>query len=146
MNALTFSHVAISCKDPLSVEQFYTRHFGFKRARVVSLGEDQIVFIKAGDVYLELFRATSKAPVPPATGTGPDYPGWRHIAFTVDDVDAKLAAMGDEARIMLGPVNFDDFIRGWRTAWVADPEGNIVEISQGYRDQENPPPVKCVSG
>jgi glyoxylase I family protein len=146
MNALTFSHVAISCKDPLIVEQFYTRHFGFKRARVVPLGEDQIVFIKVGDVYLELFRATTEATVPLATGTGPEYPGWRHIAFMVDDIDAKLAAMGDAARITLGPVNFDDFIRGWRTVWIADPEGNIVEISQGYSDQENPPPAQFVSG
>jgi len=146
MSALTFSHVAISCKDPLIVEQFYTRHFGFKRARVVPLGEDQIVFIKAGDVYLELFRATRETTVPPATGTGPEYPTWRHIAFTVDDIDAKLATIGDEARITLGPVNFDDFIRGWRTVWIADPEGNIVEISQGYSDQENPPLAERVSG
>jgi len=142
MTALTFSHVAISCQDPLSIERFYSRHFGFKRARVVPLGKDQIVFIKAGDVYLELFRATSEVGVPLATGSGPEYPGWRHIAFMVDDVDAKLASMGDEARITLGPVNFDDFIRGWRTVWVADPEGNIVEISQGYRDQESPPPAE----
>lgn len=139
MTALTFSHVAISCKDPLTVEQFYTRHFGFKRARVIAPGKDQIVFIKAGDTYLELFRATRENTVPPATGSGPEYPGWRHIAFKVDDVDAKLATIGDEARITLGPANFDDFIPGWRTVWVADPEGNIVEISQGYRDQEIPP-------
>lgn len=145
MTAPTFSHVALSCKDPLNVERFYTQHFGFKRARVVPLGEDQIVFIKAGSVYLELFRATQEAPLPAATGSGPEYPAWRHIAFQVDDVDSKLAAMGNEARITLGPASFDDFIHGWRTAWIADPEGNIVEISQGYRDQENPPPVDFTS-
>lgn len=139
MAALTFSHVAMSCKDPLATERFYTRHFGFKRARVVPLGEDQIVFIKMGDVYLEIFRATKEAPTSPAGGAGPEYPAWRHIAFMVDNVDAKLAEMGDDAKITLGPVNFDSFIPGWRTAWLADPEGNIVEISQGYVDQENPP-------
>jgi glyoxylase I family protein len=57
----------------------------------------------------------------------------------VDNVDAKLAEMGNDAKITLGPLSFDDVIQGWRTAWVADPEGNIVEISQGYVDQENPP-------
>jgi glyoxylase I family protein len=57
----------------------------------------------------------------------------------VDDVDAKLAEMGNDAKITLGPVDFDNVIPGWRTAWLADPEGNIVEISQGYVDQENPP-------
>jgi glyoxylase I family protein len=131
--------MAISCRNPQAVEQFYAKHFGFERARVIPLGDDQIVFIKSGDVYLEIFRAEGEAPSPPVAGDGPHYPGWRHIAFQVDDVDATLAAMGDEARITLGPLDFDAFIPGWRTAWVADPEGNIVEISQGYVDEEHPP-------
>lgn len=139
MTALTFSHMAISCKDPLAIERFYTRFFGFKRARVVPLGEDQVVFLKMGDIYLELFRATKEAPIPPVDGAGPEYPGWRHIAFMVDNVDARLAEMGSDAKITLGPVDFDNVIPGWRTAWLADPEGNIVEISHGYVDQENPP-------
>ena len=138
MPALTFSHVAISCKDPLATERFYSKYFGFKRARVIPLGTDQIVFIKFGDTYLELFRAKEQAPIPPAGQDGPWYPGWRHIAFQVHNVDAKLAEMGEDARITLGPLDFDAFIPGWRTVWIADPEGNIVEISQGYVDQENP--------
>jgi glyoxylase I family protein len=141
MTALRFSHIAISCKDPIATERFYTRYFGFKRARVIPAGEEQIVFIKSGNMYLELFQAREKAPIPPASQDGPWYPGWRHIAFQVDDVDARLAEMGDDAKITLGPLDFDAFIPGWRTVWVADPDGNIVEISQGYVDQENPPPL-----
>jgi len=38
-----------------------------------------------------------------------------------------------------GPLDFKGFILGWRTAWLADPEGNIVELSQGFVDQDNPP-------
>ncbi len=139
MPALTFSHVAIACKDPLATERFYSKYFGFKRARVIPLGTDQIVFIKSGDTYLELFRAKAQAPIPPAGQDGPWYPGWRHIAFQVDNVDAKLAEMGEDARITLGPLDFDAFIPEWRTVWVADPDGNIVEISQGFVDQQNPP-------
>ena len=51
--ATTFSHVAISCRDPIATERVYTRHFGFSRARVIPLGAQQIVFLKAGAVYLE---------------------------------------------------------------------------------------------
>lgn len=142
MSAMTFSHIAITCKAPLEIEQFYTRHFGFQRARVVPLGNDQIVFLKREHVYLELFRATSEGSGAPATGSGPEYPGWRHLAFMVEDVDAKVAEMGAEANITLGPLNFDDYIPGWRTVWIADPEGNIVEISQGFVDQKNPPPLE----
>lgn len=139
--SLRFSHVAISCKDPVAIERFYTDHFGFQRARVIPLGDTQIVFLKSGDTYLELFQADEELPRSKPGGDGPHYPAWRHIAFQVDDVDAKLADMGDAARVTLGPMDFDDFIPGWRTVWVSDPEDNIVEISQGYTDEANPPPL-----
>lgn len=141
MATLHFSHIAMSCTDPLAVERFYTKHFGFWRARVVPVDEDQVVFIRREDIYLEIFHALSDTPQP-APGSGAEHPGWRHLAFQVDNVDAKLAAMGNEAKITRGPMNFDNVIPGWRSVWVADPAGNIVEISQGYVDQENPPPLK----
>ena len=47
--------------------------------------------------------------------------------------------MGADAKVTLGPMDFDAFIPGWRTVWVSDPDGNIVEISQGYVDEEDPP-------
>jgi glyoxylase I family protein len=131
--------MAISCNDPIVTEKFYTRHFGFKRARVIPLGETQIVFIKLGEMYLELFQADEQRPTPQAVADGPHYSAWRHLAFQVDDVDAKLAEIGPKAEITLGPLDFDAFIPGWRTVWIKDPDGNIVEISQGYVDQPDPP-------
>ena len=137
--SLVFSHVALNCRDPLATERFYVRHFGFRRARLIPLGAEQIVFLKAGAVYLELFQAKGDPPGATLEKDGPGYPGVRHIAFQVDDVDATLAAMGADAHVTLGPLDFGAFIPGWRTAWVTDPDGNIVEISQGYTDQDDPP-------
>jgi glyoxylase I family protein len=137
---MAFHHIALTCNDALAVEAFYVKHFGFQRARVLPLGDGkQIVFIRSGDAYLELFQTPDAPPVPKADKDGPAYPGWRHIAFKVDNVDATLAAMGDAAKVTLGPFDFDAFIPGWRTVWVADPEGNIVEISQGYTDEDAAP-------
>jgi glyoxylase I family protein len=141
MSSLVFSHVSLNCKDPIAVERFYTKYFGFSRARVIPLGNEQIVFIKSGSVYLEIFQAKGKGRAKKPDKDGPNYPGWRHIAFMVDDVDAKIAEMGVDAKITLGPLDFSDFIPGWRTVWVADPEGNIIEISQGYTDEVNPAPL-----
>jgi glyoxylase I family protein len=138
----TFAHVALNCRDLAAMERFYTRYFGFRRARVIDLGADQIVFLKSGSVYLELFRATETAPTPPAKNDGPAWPGVRHLAFQVQDVEAKLAELGAEARINLGPLEFNDFIPGWKTVWIRDPEGNVLEISQGFVDQENPPALQ----
>jgi glyoxylase I family protein len=135
----TFAHIALNCCDMPAIERFYTKHFGFRRARVIELGDDQIVFLKSGSMYLELFRATEKAPTPTPQNDGPAWPGVRHLAFQVADVDAKLAELGNDARINLGPLEFNNFIPGWKTVWVRDPEGHVVEISQGFVDQENPP-------
>jgi glyoxylase I family protein len=141
MTTLSFAHVSINCRDPIASEAFYTRNFGFQRARVVPLGDRQIVFLKLGEVYLELFQADGESPTPPPEKDGNSYPGLRHIAFRVDNVDTKLAEMGTDAQITLGPLSFDDFIPGWRSVWIADPDGNIIEISQGYVDQNLPPPL-----
>jgi glyoxylase I family protein len=135
----TLHHIALSCKDPLATERFYSDYFGFRRARVIPLDEGQIVFLKNDNAYLELFKAEGEPPVAPAVADGPHYPGVRQVAFKVDNVDAKLAEMGSNAAVTLGPLDFDDFIPGWRTVWVADPDGVIVEITQGFVDQENPP-------
>lgn len=141
MALLCFSHLGFSCDDPIAVERFYTKHFGFKRVRVYAPGPDQVVQIARGPVAIELFRATQRRPCPVAGGAGPEYPGYRHMAFLVDDLDAKLAAMGPDARITLGPVDMSQFIPGMRVAWIADPEGNIIELNQGYVDEDNPPPL-----
>ena len=52
----------------------------------------------------------------------------------VDDLDAKLRELGDEARITLEPLDMDHLIPGMKVAWIADPEGNILELNQGYHD------------
>ncbi len=139
MAKATFSHVGVVCKNPIKLEKFYTQYFGFQRARVYAPGPDQVVMIKSGDIYLELFKATEESPVSPPKEAGPDYPSWRHICFLVDDLDATLDELGDDAEITLGPVDMSEFIPGMKVCWIADPEGNIFELNQGYKDEEAPP-------
>lgn len=135
MAPMVWSHVGLNCADQKTTEGFYTRYFGFTRARVVDLGDAQIIFLRQGDVYLELFAAgTERADA--AHHDGPAAAGrMRHLAFQTDSVDHFLATLGDAAEVTLGPLDFDDFICGWRTVWVRDPDGVIVEVSQGFEDE-----------
>jgi glyoxylase I family protein len=133
------AHIALVCDDPLTVERWYTDHFGFRRTRVYDPGPGQVVMIGNGEIELEIFRAEIPRPDGPPREAGPMYPGWRHIAFTVDNLDAALAELGDTAAVTLGPLDLDTYIPGMRVAWVADPGGNVVELSQGYVDEANPP-------
>jgi glyoxylase I family protein len=136
-----FSHIGLSCKDPLVTERFYTKHFGFRRARVYAPGPGQVVVIRTANLALELFPSTVDLPSARVLGAGPDYPNVRHIAFEVDDLDGKLAEMGSEAKVTLGPLDMGQFIPGMRVAWIADPDETILELNQGYRDEDNPPPL-----
>jgi glyoxylase I family protein len=131
---MRFSHVALNCADQAVTERFYTTHFGFRRARVVELGDSQIIFLRNDGIYLELFAASDVRPTGTPDADGDPFVGCRHLAFQVDDVDASLAAMGDDAVISLGPLRFDSVIPGWRSVWLRDPDGTVVEISQGFRD------------
>jgi len=140
---MMFHHLSLNCNDLLVIERFYSKHFSFQRARVIDLPDGrQIVFLRGGGVYLELFPAQGERPASPDTNNeGLLYPGVRNFSFQVDNVDAQLAAMGDAARITFGPLSFDAFIPGWRSVWLADPEGNVFQVTQGFTDQDNPPPL-----
>ncbi|MBV9322000.1 MAG: VOC family protein [Mycobacterium sp.] len=134
------SHIALTCDDPIAVERYYTKHFGFRRARVVDMGQGaQIVFLRGAGTVLELFRADEPKPVAQATGDGYHWSGVRNVSFEVDDVDRKIEEMGSDAVVTFGPLGFDDIVPGWRSAWLRDPTGNIIQITKGYTDQENPP-------
>jgi glyoxylase I family protein len=88
---------------------------------------------------MELFKSTQESPVDQPKGAGQDYPGWKHICFSVENLDQFLNQMGIDAVITLGPLDMGDLIPGMKVCWIADPEGNIVELNQGYVDEENPP-------
>jgi glyoxylase I family protein len=134
---MNWSHVGLSCRDPQVTADFYTRWFGFGPGRAVPLDGQEILFLRKDDVHLELFPCPVTASQP-AGGAGAEVPGViRHIAFQTDDVDAFLADMGAAADVTLGPLDFGEYIAGWRTVWLRDPDGVVVEVSQGYRDEEN---------
>ena len=131
------SQLAITCADQSVTESWYTKNFGFRRSRVATLPDGkEIIFLKMADssFYLELFAADGPSPLPQATNDGHTFPGFRHLAFKVDDVDKKLMEI-DSPEISLGPLDFDGYIPGWRTVWIVDPDGRIIEISQGFQDE-----------
>ena len=47
MIPVEFAHLGLNCKDPLALERFYTKYFGFKRVRVIPIEDGQIVFINS---------------------------------------------------------------------------------------------------
>lgn len=135
LNPVRWAHVGLNCKDLHATERFYSRWFGFRRARRIDADGATVLFLRNGDAYLELFESAMPT-APAAREDGPHNPGTvRHLAFQVDDVDAFMAKAGGALPISLGPMVFDQFIPGWKTIWITDPDGVVIEVSEGYTDQ-----------
>lgn len=126
-------HVGLSVADLDAAEAWYGTAFGYERElalRVDPLELDIVMLIHPdhGD-RLELLHRPGSVP-----GLRPTDPGqaalseaFGHIAFDVQDLDATFArVVGLGAREVMTPRPSPE--PGVRMAFVADPEGNLVEL------------------
>ena len=130
MSAL--QHLALNCHDRHASERFYTKFFGFRRARVFNREQPgEFVMLRLGSMCLELFDVK----VDPATRGGEQAIGFKHLAFEVPDIDdtvAKLNAAGIETG---GIIDAGRHVSGLRVCFFKDLDGNILELMEGWQDE-----------
>ena len=89
-----FQHMAFKCKNLKKTEVFYTKHFGFKRARVFNAGKaDEFLLLRLGKVCIELFPTKDTQDLKQSAQPL----GFQHMAFEVDNIEeavTKLKADG----------------------------------------------------
>jgi catechol 2,3-dioxygenase-like lactoylglutathione lyase family enzyme len=128
-------HVAISTAQFERLRAFYVEALGL--AEVGGLPDQQIVFLDAGGVTLELVgEADASVPGP----DGFERRGWQHLAWEVPDVDAAYAdllARGVAAHAP--PESFPPESPRLRIAFLRDPDGNLLELVQPIAAQASPP-------
>ena len=142
-----FRHVAIVVSDLDAMVEFYTSVLGFReRSRYESASDDfrrgvGLPHIKAEVVHLgmagspveiEMFQFDDTLAAC-ADRSRANLPGYRHIAFVVEDLDTACAQLRE-----LGVEFFSDpitlgasgSVAGIQFVYFKDPEGNIVELNQ----------------
>jgi glyoxylase I family protein len=136
----TVQHIAFNCKDRIAQERFYTRHFGFRRVRVFNAGRPgEFVMTALGNVRIEFFESKN---VGPDERGGERKVGFKHLCFEVDDVESKAAEL-EAAGVDIDPViDCGDVVPGLYVCFFRDPEGNVIELMEGWEDQDNPPPLQ----
>jgi len=124
-------HIAFNCVDRKKQEAFYSKHFGFRRSRVFNAGRpDEFVMLRLGGTCIELFSVKA---APGARG-GEQPVGFRHLAFEVPDLDAALAGLTADGIKVGDVIDCSSMLDGLRVCFFNDPEGNVLELMQGYRD------------
>jgi lactoylglutathione lyase len=129
---LGFDHVGLSVADLDNAEAFYAGAFGFRRQLAFELAPHPIrgvMLAHESGMRLELFQHDASAPG--LQGTTPIEAiarrGYGHFALKAPDIDpvfeAALAA-GASSRVPPSPSPEP----GVRFAFLADPEGNLVEL------------------
>jgi glyoxylase I family protein len=126
-------HIAFNCRDLKRAEAFYTKHFGFRRARVFNRGRpDEFIMLRLGSVCLELFGAPKAAP---AAAGGEQPIGFKHLAFEVEDIDATVARLQADGFETGQIIDCSAALKGLRVCFFNDPDGNRTELMQGCQDE-----------
>ena len=129
----TIQHIALNCRDLKHQVQFYRKHFGFKPARVFNEGKpDEFIMLRLGAMCLELFQSTH---VLPSSQGGEQSIGFKHLALEVSNLDAALAALRADGIQTEEIYDCSSIVKGMRVTFFNDPEGNRLELMQGYQDQ-----------
>ena len=131
MNAV--QHIALNCRELKRLEEFYTRHFGFRRSRVFNAGTpDEFIMLRLGATCLELFPPQGESM---AQSGGEQSVGFSHLAFEVPDLDAAIAKLQADGIETEEIIDCSGVVAGLRVCFFNDPDGNRLELMQGYQDE-----------
>ena len=113
------------------MEQFYSRYFGFKRARVFNPKEkNEFIILRLGNTCIELFSADEKK-----INQSRPITGFKHLAFEVADLEDFVKKLNSKGIVTEHIIDYSHVIPGFRICFFSDPEGNRIEIMEGYKDQ-----------
>lgn len=121
-------HIAVICSDYERSKAFYTELLGLPVIREVYREERQSwkCDLDAGNAQIELFSF----PAPPPRPSRPEACGLRHLAFSVEELDAEVQRL-EVAGVACEPVRVDPYT-GQRFTFFADPDGLPLEL---YEDR-----------
>lgn len=113
-------HIALIVSAEESI-QFYEK-LGFKEGKRIERSYDTVVFMRYGQVSLEIFID----PKHPERVSEPEAKGLRHIAFSVDSLDEVMKELECEE------IRTDWF--GRRFTFTKDPDGQPIELIEQKTD------------
>ncbi len=124
----TLGHINFKTRDLAKSIKFYET-LGF--APFLELTDEDhkpwIVYLRFDDnLYLELTGGGPAAQNAP----GPEVTGFNHLCLTVSDIEVAAKELADAGFTLMNPLNTKKGLDNNRGAWVADPDGNRIELME----------------
>ena len=118
-------HIAIICSNYEQSKKFYTEVLGcaiVKETYRTERDSYKLDLAIGGSYIIELFSF----PNPPARPSQPESCGLRHLAFSVKDIEASIAALASHG-VKCEPIRVDT-LTNKRFTFFADPDGLPLEL------------------
>ncbi len=124
MNLLGIHHIAIICSNYDRSKHFYVELLGFAIVQETyrTARNSYKLDLQAGNAQIELFSFSE----PPDRVNSPEACGLRHLAFSVDNLDAIIADLNTKG-IPTESIRLDD-LTGKRFTFFQDPDGLPLEL------------------
>lgn len=127
MKLKSVNHIAIICSNYEKSLKFYTEILGFEMIEEEYRAERQsyrTALSLNGEYLIELFTFPNCPPRP----SYPEALGLRHIAFTVDNLDAVIAELESKG-VAHEPIRYDER-HGEKIIFFMDPDQLPIEITE----------------
>lgn len=128
VNLKAVHHIAIICADYETSKTFYTNVLGFTVVKETYRAERdsyKLDLALNGHYIIELFSF----PKPAARPSQPEACGLRHLAFSVEDIEASIAALESKG-INCEPIRID-ILTNKKFTFFSDPDGLPLELYEG---------------
>jgi catechol 2,3-dioxygenase-like lactoylglutathione lyase family enzyme len=137
------NHVGLCVADLPRAQRFYEQVLGFRFwrdlappdamvSKLIDVPEPvgvQVVYLRLGDLVLELMEYTRAGSVTPARPRVMNEIGLTHLSVAVDDIDATAARAEEHGGTVVRQTHVGAAVM------IRDPDGQLLELlPMGYRD------------
>lgn len=122
-------HVGIAVADLAASVAWYERVLGLAVEQRFVLEDADLEIVKLvspGGACIELLSPRGESAAAQA-GASPSQPGAKHVCFAAEDVEAVVAAVRRRGARVVQPAQVVA-ASNEKNAWIADPEGNLIEF------------------
>ncbi|HEV3170141.1 MAG TPA: VOC family protein [Actinocrinis sp.] len=139
MTAVRFHHICLSVADLAAQEAWYGSAFGLtqvdERLEVPEAGVRAVILSDAAGLRVQFVERPGSTPVAytdPFAAAGAQT--FSHLGLQVPDLEAAFARLTGECGAAPISSPAAGVAEGMRYAYVADPEGNLLELIETERD------------